>query len=137
MGGLVDVFTSGILAVFLFVVFMIWHDAAHPVGSPNRLPLIQAMRESMTVSAAGLIGLAASVLGGYVAAGQACHDELLNGTVSSALCLIMGVLNFGRGPNGGSWLAEVFLMLASPALGLLGGDLQLLRQRRSAPLKVT
>jgi len=93
IGGLVDIFTSGMLGVLLFAAFMICYDVAHPVGSANRPPLFQAMRESITVSAAGiLIGVAGSVLGGYVAAGQAGHDELLNGTASSALCLLMGIL---------------------------------------------
>ncbi len=84
-----------------------------------------------------LIGLGCSVLGGYVAAGQAGHDELLNGASSSALCLLIGILNFGHGLDSGPWVIQAFVFLASPACGLLGGYLQVAWRHRSADLRVT
>ncbi len=96
------------------------------------------MQKSLPVNGAGLlIGLGCSILGGYVAAGQAGHDELLNGACSSAFCLLIGLLNFDHGMASLSSVMQVALLLASPACGLVGGYLQLIRQRRSAPLRVT
>jgi fructose-specific phosphotransferase system IIC component len=55
------------------------------------------------------IGLARSILGGYVAARIAGREELLNGTLSSWLCISFD-------PS-----VEIGAFIASPAAGLLGG----------------
>ncbi len=72
----------------------------------------------------GLGGLS-SMLGGYVGARIAKHDEILNGALTSFLCVAMGIYTVVGGYAIGP-LWEVFLcMLVSPAVGALGGYLRL------------
>ncbi len=73
------------------------------------------------------IGLACSVLGGYVAAWMAKHDELLNGVLASFLCTAFGVYSILSGKGVGSVGEQVVLLSAAPACALFGGYL---RQRQ-------
>ena len=77
-----------------------------------------------------LVGLACSVLGGYVAAWLAKHDELLNGVLSSVLCVALSVYTISTGKDSKPHWLQVLLLVASPLLALLGGDL-MRRLRRS------
>jgi hypothetical protein len=77
------------------------------------------------------LGCLCSVLGGYVAARIAKHDLLLNGALSSFLCLASGLyaIFFARHEDIQVWkiiLGEIL----SPSLGLAGGYLCLLQKRR-------
>ena len=72
-----------------------------------------------------------SILGGYVAAWLAKHDELLNGALSAWLCIAFGIAAFGASVRGGTPVWEVILgELASPALGLLGGYFRAAQKRK-------
>jgi hypothetical protein len=76
------------------------------------------------------LGGLCSVLGGYVSARIAKHDEILNGALSSILCIGFGVYALlGGGAAGHSALHLIFLPL-SPALGALGGYLSSRRNAR-------
>jgi len=81
-----------------------------------------------------LIGLACSVLGGYVAARLAKQDELLNGALSSFLCVVLGIFTMAAGMDSHALWEQILLLLASPILALFGGYL-MQRQRlgRVAP----
>ena len=64
------------------------------------------------------------MLGGYVSARIAKHAEVLNGALSSILCVgsgVYAVINLGSA--GSLWLHLALLPL-SPALGALGGYLR-------------
>jgi hypothetical protein len=76
-----------------------------------------------------LVGLACSVLGGYIAARLAKHDELLNGFLSSWLCVALGVYTMALGKHSNALWVQIFLLVASPACALLGGAL-MRRQRQ-------
>lgn len=78
------------------------------------------------------IGLACSVLGGYVAARLAKHDELLNGTLSSILCVALGVFTISAGRSSDPLLVQVVLFSASPALGFVGAWLWIMQKRTRA-----
>jgi drug/metabolite transporter (DMT)-like permease len=75
------------------------------------------------------IGLACSVLGGYVAARVAKHDELLNGLLSSFLCIAIGVISIFSGKDSQSVLVQIFLLAAAPAFAFLGGYLRQTQKR--------
>jgi hypothetical protein len=78
-----------------------------------------------------LIGSACSVLGGYVAARLAKHDELLNGCLASFLCIALGIWSLAtHGASEPLWV-EILMMVESPVLGWLGGYV-FMRQRRRA-----
>lgn len=71
-----------------------------------------------------ILGGICSVLGGYVSARIAKHDELLNGALSSILCVGGGMYGVISGLAADDlWMHLVFLPL-SPALGALGGFLR-------------
>ena len=78
-------------------------------------------------------GASASILGGYVAAWLAKHDELLNGAFSAYLCVALGLIGMVTvTASPADRLLEVAMMPLSPALGLFGGYLRL-RQTRPLP----
>jgi hypothetical protein len=76
-----------------------------------------------------LIGLGCSVLGGYVAAWIAKHDELVNGAASAWLCLLISAFTTVPGLGSHSFAYRLLLLAASPISGLLGGSLRLAQNR--------
>jgi putative membrane protein (TIGR04086 family) len=79
-----------------------------------------------------LVGMACSVLGGFVAAWLAKHHELLNGALSSILCVAGSIWTISTGKDSQPLWTQVLLLIASPALGLLGGYLRLWRSGSTA-----
>jgi hypothetical protein len=79
-----------------------------------------------------LVGLACSVLGGYVAAWLAKHDELLNGGLSCFLCVALGIYTMASGKDSNALWVQILMLLASPALALFGGDLMRRQRQRRA-----
>ncbi|HZE54242.1 MAG TPA: hypothetical protein VE111_13375 [Bradyrhizobium sp.] len=76
-----------------------------------------------------ILGAICSVLGGYVSARIAKHNEVLNGGLSAILCVGSGVYTvITDSAVGHLWLHLAYLPL-SPALGAFGG---LLRLRQNA-----
>jgi hypothetical protein len=72
-----------------------------------------------------ILGAICSVLGGYVSARIAKHNEVLNGGLSSILCVGGGVYTVITDSAAGHlWLHLAYLPL-SPALGAFGGFLRL------------
>ena len=129
IGNIVDIVSTNIvlLPVMIYIV------ASSMSGSPadhGADSIAEALQGSTTflISATVLGGLC-SVLGGYVSARIAKHDEVLNGALSSILCVGGGVYSLISGSAAGhGWLHLAFLPL-SPALGALGGCL---RSRQNA-----
>jgi hypothetical protein len=78
-----------------------------------------------------IVGSGCSVLGGYVGARLAKHDELLNGSLTSFLCVGGGLYSLAAGIGSSSLLLHLVGFVVSPALGLLGGYLRLSQKRAS------
>jgi len=76
------------------------------------------------------LGSLCSVFGGYVAAWIAKHDEVLNGALSSILCVGSGVYALLGARAAGDAALHLALLPLSPALGALGGYLSLWRKAR-------
>lgn len=74
-----------------------------------------------------ILGGICSVLGGYVSAKIATHDEVLNGALSSILCVGLGVYAIISGSHSDPLWQHTVLLLISPMLAAFGG---FLRQRR-------
>lgn len=83
-----------------------------------------------------LVGLVCSVLSGYVAAWLAKHDELMNGGLSSVLCVELSIYTISTGKDSNPHWLQFLLLMASPLLALLGGDLmRRLRRSRLQPAR--
>ena len=78
-----------------------------------------------------LNGLAFSSLGGYIAELLARHDELLNGFLSSFLCVILSVFFMASGIDHHPLLVQLLLLIAAPTFAVLGGYLRL-RQKEGS-----
>jgi len=73
-----------------------------------------------------LIGGGFTVLGGYIAARIAKHDELLNGTLASFLCVLFALLAI----ESTSILWVIVSVVVNPILALLGGYLRAWQTRK-------
>jgi hypothetical protein len=135
IGGLVDVVSSVIAGLPFALYVALKLDPSQRIGPHASQAVTAALRANFPLYSAELLtGLLCSVLGGYVAAAIAKRQEHLNGTLSSWLCVGLGIttmfLGLSREPV---WLG-ILLLLASPVCAFVGGDLRL-RQRRSHPLQ--
>jgi len=123
IGGITDVVTSGLLGIPLVIYAMVKYDLLNaPQGSAAVASSIHANGWLYGLQLA--IGLGGSVLGGYVAAWIAKHDELLNGLLSSFLCTAIGVYSILLGKDSRSVLLQILLLAAAPVSALLGGYLR-------------
>jgi len=91
IGGIVDVCSSFLMGIPFAIFALSKVDVAH-TPKDQIGPAIMAVTRGIPwlYGAELLVGLACSVLGGYVAGWLAKHDELLNGTLSSFLCVALG-----------------------------------------------
>src|SRR5215467_3597633 len=105
-----------------------------------RLPDEQARVAAVTAALQGnlrlygiliLIGAGCSILGGYVAARLAKHDELLNGLLSALFCIAIGFYSILSDKSFGSLLWHAALIIVSALSALLGGYLRLRQVRAS------
>jgi hypothetical protein len=96
VGAVVDVVSSGIVGIPL-VLYVITHT-----GITDESALISEIHSRMRADLALhsiqlILGTGCSILGGYVAARIAKHDEVLNGALSSFLCILLGIHSAASG----------------------------------------
>lgn len=126
LGALADVVGSNLsgMAIGMYL-FSAYHLYSLPyTQQANKLTFLM-MHNSGVVILIWVIGGGFSILGGYVAARVARHNELLNGTLSSFLCVLFTLLAIGRV----SFFDIAIGIIGNPVLGLLGGYLRLLQKR--------
>jgi hypothetical protein len=131
VGGVVDVVTSvlGGLPFALYSTFKL--DPSQRVGTHSSEAVSAAIHGNIPLYSAQLaVGLLCSILGGYVAAAIAKRHERLNGTLSCYLCVGMGIVVMSLGLERDPLWLQFLMLVASPALAFVGGDLRL-RQRLS------
>jgi len=137
VGGVTDIVATNIAAMPVAIVAGIKAVASTPnfVQLPKdqqTRALLETMQQTPSLHVASLVlGAACSVLGGYVAGRLAKRGELLNGALSALFCVGLGVYGAatGKGAAGTGPLQHAFFLVASPALGALGGYLSLRRRR--------
>ena len=106
-------------------------DIAHIPQDRLAAALTAAMKGNPLIYGIQLaLGMACSVLGGYVAGLIARHDHMLNGALSSWLCLALGIYTLAGGKNSHSVGMEILMLASSPVLALCGGYIA---NRRRAP----
>lgn len=132
IGGVVDVVASVLLSLPFALCATLKVDLSHTPSSRASGVVAAAIHGNVPLYVAQLlVGLACSVLGGYVAAWLAKHDELLNGALSSVLCVGLGIYTISSGKASNPHWLQMLLLVASPVLALLGGGLMRWRRHRS------
>jgi hypothetical protein len=131
VGGVVDVVLSFALQL-PFAIYAVFKVAQMQIPRSEHPAAVAAMIHGnpMLYSAQLLIGLACSVLGGYVAGSIAKGDELLNGGLSAFLCMILGLWVMTSGRDSDPMWLQLLLLVASPALATLGGGLKRMQRKR-------
>jgi len=130
LGALVDVGGSNIAGIFL-VIYLVSHYHLYTLPSSQFSSHMQdaIMHDPVSFWFSLIIGGGFSVLGGYVAARIAKHNELLNGTLASFLCVIASVSAIGQATP-----LEVFIgIVGNPLLALGGGYLRLKQVHNTSP----
>lgn len=131
IGGLVDAVSSILLDIPLSLYVTLHVDLSNVPKDRVESTINTANQANIPLYVTGLlVGMACSVLGGYVAARLAKHDELLNGCLSSFLCVVLGIYMIAAGKDAHALWVQILLLLASPVLALLGGCL-MKRQRQA------
>ena len=134
IGGVVDIGTSVVFGSMYGIYAILKLGLAHASHEQAAKGLLQSVPIYLGYLA---IGFACSVLGGYIAGRIAKHDELLNGTLSSFLCLSLGIFTLFSGNDSHPFVVKILLEIASPTLGLFGGYLALLRRRTNTTSELT
>ena len=129
VGGVVDVASSVVAGLPLALYSTFRLDPSQRMGPHASEAVTAAIHADFPVYLAQLvIGFLCSILGGYVAALIAKRNERLNGTLSCYLCVGMGVVALFLGLEKDPYWLQFLLLISSPALAFVGGDLRL-RQR--------
>ena len=89
IGGVIDTFASALTGVLVAIIVVLASHLAH-------VPREVFHRHGILNLVLVLNGLAFSALGGFVAALLAKHDKLLNGGLSSSLCLLVSLFFHGQ-----------------------------------------
>jgi hypothetical protein len=128
IGNVADIAVTNVLTVPVIIYVL---ASAKTGSSPDHgaEAVMEALKTSSAfLAASSILGGLCSILGGYVSARIAKHDEVLNGMLSSILCIGFGIYAIVTGTDR-LWLHFLYLLL-SPALGALGGYLRLRQNGR-------
>jgi hypothetical protein len=132
IGGIVDVVTSVVLGLPFAIYAMSKVDLSNVPSTQASAAVTAAIHGKPPLYVGQLlVGLACSMLGGYVAAWLAKHDELLNAGLSSFLCVVLGIYTIALGKDSSALWVQLLLLLANPTLALIGGILMRQQRRRS------
>ena len=116
IGNIVDIVSTNIAILPIMIYILI---SSGPFGDTAD-SITQVLKASTVFSVSSIIlGALCSVLAGYISARIAKHDEVLNGALSSILCVAGGVYS----AFSGSAALHLFLLPVGPVLGALGGYL--------------
>jgi hypothetical protein len=132
IGGIVDILSSSVLGVPFAVYALSKVDLAHtPKDQLGHAIAAVSLGTPWLYATQLLVGLACSVLGGYVAAWPAKHHELLNGTLSSFLCVAIGIYSIASGKDSHAHWVQMLILISAPVSGFFGGYLRV--RQRSVP----
>ena len=134
IGSITDIVATNILALPLIIyIAATSHLSALPKEQISN-ELVQTLHnDPILFSTQLLIGSSCSILGGYVAALIAKHDEVLNGALAAFLCVGSGLYALLFGASSVPVWQILAGLIASPALAAFGGYLRLKTMRAKQP----
>ncbi len=116
------------MGIFITIYVIASHSLLSTTTGAITGQVLQIFRSDPIIFSANLIvGGFCSILGGYIGALIAKHDELLNRALSSVLCLLTGVYSIDIGSFSSPLLVSILSLLIDPALCMFGGYLRLLQ----------
>lgn len=126
IGGVVDVVSTNIFSIPL----LLYIAATSNFTGMSEVELQAAFMDVLTSDAMLysiqiLIGCLCSILGGYIGARLAKHDELLNASLTSFLCVGGSVYALITGVSDMAVWQQVMFIFVSPVLAMFGGYLRL------------
>jgi hypothetical protein len=135
VGGVLEIVATYAMSIPLMVVAAAQLDLAELPEPEFSDALGKALAPGSSYYLVGLVlGSACGILGGYVAARLAKHDERLNGALSAWLGMLLVIYNWASGGSAEPPLAQIGYLVLGPAMGALGGYLS--ERTRSKPPSV-
>ncbi|HKK05135.1 MAG TPA: hypothetical protein VKA50_04735 [Gammaproteobacteria bacterium] len=126
LGGIADIVATNLLTIPLVVYVARQIDLAQfPPNQMSHMIMLHIHTTPVLYSVQAAIGIASSVFGGYLAAWLARHDQLLNGALSSWLCITFGLYGLASGAVEASTTMQVVGLVVSPLAGAIGGYVRL------------
>lgn len=121
LGAITDTLGSAIIGILAAILVILMSRHLH-------VPREIFHRYGILYATLALIGLVFSALGGYIAAFIAKHDELLNGGLSSFLCVLISIVFMDNSIDHDPIIVRLLLLIASPVFAILGGYVCLRRK---------
>ncbi len=132
LGSITDIVATNVLTIPLLVYVVVTRNLASVPREQFADVLLQTLQnEPLLYGVQLLIGSSCSILGGYVAARIAKHDEILNGALAAFLCVAGGLYALLFATSHVPLWQHLAGFVASPALAALGGFLRLKTMRRA------
>jgi hypothetical protein len=129
VGGGVDVVTSFLLGIPFVIYGMAKFRPTRTSSGQVPTNLAIAMHADVPLYTSQiLVGLACSVLGGYIAARLAKNNELLNAGLSSFLCVSIGIYAISSGKDLDAQWVQILVLIAGPVCAVGGGLLRCLQR---------
>jgi hypothetical protein len=129
IGNITDIVATNLVVLPVMIYVLISAMSSGPAAD-SATEIVMA--SSVYRVSSSILGALCSVLGGYVSARIAKHDEVLNGALSAILCVGIGVYAVLSGSAASHLGLHLVFLPLSPALGALGGYLS---SRRKTPLR--
>ena len=128
IGAIVDIVGTNIWGI-VAAVYLSSKYQLYSLPTAEQMPRLHDLlvQDPVVVVLNMFIGGGFTVVGGYIAARIANHDELLNGTLASFLCVIFALLAIGSS----SILWVIVGVIVNPILGFAGGYLRLWQKART------
>jgi len=125
LGGVTDIVASTMLGIPLGIYVVASHGLTNLHKDALRSAVVAAVHDSPSLYAAQLlIGLGASILGGFVAASLARDNKRLNGILASWLCVGIGIRALITGQDGMSPVVVALMIALTPLCYFSGASLQ-------------
>jgi hypothetical protein len=131
IGGITDIVSTNIVTAPLLLYIMVPLVRAKVPHEKLMEATMNAIRDNHFYYALmAFLGGSCSLLGGYISARIAKHDEILNGTLAAWLCVGSGIYGMITQYSSGPLWEHLASLIFSPLLAAFGGYLRLRQSAR-------
>ena len=132
-GGIIDIVATNVVSFPVLVYAAIKVDLTRLPQEQQVAALVDYMQShSYLFIISMILGSLSSVLGGYVAALIARHDDALNGALAAFLGVTFGLVSLGSNENTLPVWVHIAFVPFSLALGALGGVIRRAQRERKS-----